>query len=60
MNWRELNQKLSLLTEKQVWNLLQDELIGAKRVTVIQRLHQRFTMLRAARERVELLKQATK
>jgi len=43
-----------------VWNLLQDELIGAKRVTVIQRLHQRFTMLRAARERVELLKQATK
>jgi len=60
MNWRELNQKLSLLTEKQVWNLLQDEMIGAKWVTVIQRLHQRFTMLRAARERVELLKQATK
>ncbi len=60
MNWRELNQKLNLLTEKQVWTLLQDEMIGAKRVTVIQRLHQRFTMLRAARERVELLKQATK
>lgn len=60
MNWRELNRKLSLLTEEQVLQLLNDERMGAKRVTVLQRLHQRYTMLRAARERVEILKEAIK
>ncbi len=60
LNWRELNRKLSLLTEDQVLQLLNDERRGAKRVTVLQRLHQRYTMLRAARERVELLKEAIK
>lgn len=58
MNWRELNQKLNLLTEEQVLQLLNDERIGARRVTILQRLHQRYTMLRAARERVEILKEA--
>ena len=58
MNWRELNQWLNLLTEDQVLQLLNDERIGARRVTILQRLHQRYTMLRAARERVEILKEA--
>jgi hypothetical protein len=58
MNWRSLNQKLNLLTEEQVLQLLNDERIGARRVTILQRLHQRYTMLRAARERVEILKEA--
>ncbi len=58
MNWRELNQRLNLLTEEQVLQLLNDERIGARRVTILQRLHQRYTMLRAARERVEILKEA--
>ncbi len=58
MNWRELNQKLNMLSEEQVLQLLNDERIGARRVTVLERLHQRYTMLRAARERVELLKEA--
>jgi hypothetical protein len=60
MKWRELNQKLNLLSEQQVLQLLNDERIGARRVTVLERLHQRYTMLRAARERVELLKEAVK
>ena len=60
MNWRSLNQKLNLLTEEQVLQLLNDERIGARRVTVLERLHQRYTTLRAARERVELLKEAVK
>ena len=55
MNWRELNQKLNLLSEEQVLQLLNDERIGARRVTVLERLHQRYTMLRAQRERQELL-----
>lgn len=58
LNWRSLNQKLNLLTEEQVLQLLNEERIGARRVTILQRLHQRYTMLRAARERVEILKEA--
>jgi hypothetical protein len=40
--------------------MLNDERIGARRVTVLERLHQRYTALRAARERVEILKEAIK
>jgi hypothetical protein len=60
MNWRELNQKLNLMTEDQVLQMLNNERIGARRVTILERLHQRYTMLRAARERVEILKEAVK
>ena len=60
MNWRDLNKKLSLLSEFEVLALLDDERQGAKRVTFLERLHQRYTMLRAARERVELLKEAVR
>jgi hypothetical protein len=47
-----------MLTEGEVLALLEAERQGAKRVTFLERLHQRYTMLRAARERVELLKEA--
>ena len=60
MNWRELNKKLNMLTEGEVLALLEIERQSAKRVTFLERLHQRYTMLRAARERVELLKEAVK
>lgn len=60
MNWRELNAKLNLLSEEQVLQMLTEERQGARRVTVLQRLHQRYTMLRAARERIELMKEAVK
>jgi hypothetical protein len=60
MNWRELNAKLNLLTEDEVLALLEHERQGTRRVSILQRLHQRYTVLRAARERVELLKEATK
>jgi len=59
-NWRDLNKKLNMLTEGEVLALLEAERQGAKRVTFLERLHQRYTMLRAARERVELLKEAVK
>lgn len=60
MNWRELNKKLNMLSEDQVLDLLTQERFGARRVTFLERLHQRYTMLRAARERVELMKEAVK
>lgn len=40
--------------------MLREEMQGKKRATIITRLHQRFTTLRAARERKELLAQAIK
>jgi len=60
MNWRELNKNLNMLREDEVLALLEAERQGARRVTFLERLHQRYTMLRAARERVELLKEAVR
>lgn len=56
-SWRSLNERLHRLTEKEVWELLQAECKSAKRVTVIERLHQRYCTLRATRERLELLQE---
>ena len=60
LNWRSLNAKLSELDEDQVLELLNIERDGEKRISMLQRLHQRYTSLRAARERVEILKEAIK
>ena len=59
-NWRELNKKLNLLSESEVLALLEAERAGQRRVTFLERLHQRYTALRTARERIELLQEATK
>lgn len=56
--WRSLNQKLSSLTEDELKGMLEDELQGAKRVSILQRLHQRYCTLRQTRERIDLLKEA--
>ncbi len=58
LSWRKLNEVLAGLSEEQVLRLLEDERITHRRLTVLQRLHQRYTMLRANRERIELLKEA--
>lgn len=55
MNWREINKALPELDEDAVLRLLNEERKGEQRVTVLVRLHQRYTMLRAARERMEIL-----
>ena len=60
ISWRKLNSDLSLKTEEQVLTMLNEERVTGKRVTVLERLHQRYNTLRVARERVELLKEATK
>ena len=57
--WRSLNNELSRMSEQDVLRLLNEERDGAKRVTMLQRLHQRYNTLRVARERLELLKGAT-
>jgi len=60
LSWRKLNDKLSTMTEQEVLALLNEERQASKRVTVLERLHQRYTTLRAARERAEILKEAIK
>jgi hypothetical protein len=41
-----------------VLQLLEAERIGRRRVSILERLHQRYTALRATRERMEILKEA--
>ena len=53
-NWREMMEMLSTLTEAEVKFLLDSEAAGGKRWSVIQRLHGRYMILRASRERDEL------
>ena len=60
LTWRKLNDKLALMSEEDVLSLLNLERATTKRSTVLERLHQRYTTLRAARERQEILKEATK
>ena len=60
ITWRKLNSDLALKTEEQVFALLTEERATGKRITVLERLHQRYNTLRVARERVEILKEATK
>lgn len=60
LNWRSLNSKINELSEEEVLNLLTTERNGERRISMLQRLHQRYTALRAARERVEILKEAIK
>jgi hypothetical protein len=58
MNWRKLNKEIALMSEDQVLDLLNQERAGAKRISILERLHQRYTALRTSRERMELLKEA--
>jgi len=60
LNWRSLNAQINELSEDELFALLAEERTGERRISMLQRLHQRYTALRAARERVELLKEAVK
>jgi hypothetical protein len=59
-SWRKLNAGLHTLDEAQVLALLNEERQNGKRVTVLERLHQRYSSLRTARERMEILQEATR
>ena len=58
--WRELNRVLVTLTEAEVLAMLDRERTNERRVVVLERLHQRYNVLRASRERIELLREAAK
>ena len=52
--WRSLNDALATMTEEQVKALLDEELLGLRRIKVMERLHQRYNTLRVARERIAM------
>jgi hypothetical protein len=54
----KLSKALPGLTEQELRDLLDLELFGNRRKTFLVRLHQRYTMVRAERERKELLERA--
>ena len=54
-SWRNLNAVIGVLNEKQVAAMISEEMSVGHRATFITRLHQRYTALRTARERAELL-----
>ncbi len=56
--WRSLNDRLPTLSEDEVMGMLNNERQTLKRVSVLERMHQRYNTLRVARERLELLKEA--
>lgn len=53
--WKTLNEGLADLTEDQVWQLLNLERTGQKRLQFLLRLYGRFNILRTDRERKELM-----
>ena len=56
--WRSLNDRLPTLSEEEVLDMLNNERNTLKRVSMLERMHQRYNTLRVARERLELLKEA--
>lgn len=56
--WRSLNAELRTLNEARVLEMLTEERTNQRRVSVLQRLHQRYNTLRVSRERIELLQEA--
>ena len=55
LSWRRLNDTLQSLSEDEVFALLTEEQLNERRVSHLQRLHQRYCALRDARERMEIL-----
>lgn len=56
--WRNINATLSKCSEEEVYQMIQEERQTGRRISVLLRLHQRYCVLRTARERIELLGEA--
>lgn len=55
MTWREMHKIINHKTEDELKAMIEREFETYKRPTILTRLHQRFTILRAQREREELI-----
>lgn len=54
MNWRELQRNFRTYTEADLEKMLAQEMKTGKRISLVERIHQRLCTLRAQRERAEL------
>ena len=54
-DWRTLNKALPKMSESEVFALFEAEKRGKRRRVHLIRLHQRYTALRSARERMEFI-----
>jgi len=55
LNWRSMTVLLGDMTEAELKKALDEELRTHKRPAIARRLHQRYSAVRTARERAELL-----
>ena len=60
LTWRKFQKELPNYTETDLLALLQEERLTHKRVSMLERLHQRYNTMRVARERIEILKEGKK
>jgi hypothetical protein len=57
LTWRKFQSNLLDYNEAELLALLNEERSEHKRVSMLERIHQRYCTLRTNRERMELLKQ---
>jgi len=55
--WRSMLEALPMMSEQEIAEALADERAGARRLSVMLRLHQRLGTLRLARERREIMQE---
>ena len=57
LTWRKFQSELPNYSETELLVLLNEERNQYKRVSMLERIHQRYCTLRANRERLEILKE---
>lgn len=60
LTWHQVCAKLTTMTEAQISDLLAEEIAEYRRPAIVRRLHQRFSTLRAARERAAIMEKLKK
>jgi hypothetical protein len=60
LTWRKFQSELPNYSEAELLALLDEERNQYKRVSMLERIHQRYCTLRANRERLEILKEGRK
>ena len=57
LSWRALNKQINNFSEEQLLAMIETEMATHRRTTVVERMHQRYNILRMARERDALFGQ---
>jgi hypothetical protein len=60
LTWRKFQSELPNYSESDLLALLDEERMKHRRVSMLERIHQRYCNLRANRERLEILKEGKK